>query len=114
MLTAATFDAAGRQSGVRHTAGGTESQRFAYSYDNSGRRTSVVEADGDRVTWSSLRQAQGDRAGRVTREQRSGTNAYDTTYTYDAIGSQLTMVRGTAATTYTYNAGDQMAVLRWQ
>jgi YD repeat-containing protein len=51
-LTTATFDAAGRQEGIRHTAGGTELQRFAYSYDNSGRRTGVVEADGDGVTWT--------------------------------------------------------------
>jgi YD repeat-containing protein len=42
-LTTATFDAAGREAGIRHTAGGTELQSFAYSYDNSGRRTGVVE-----------------------------------------------------------------------
>jgi len=41
-VTTATFDAAGRQTGVRHSKNGTQLQSFAYSYDNSGRRTGVV------------------------------------------------------------------------
>ena len=81
-MTTVTFHVAGRLTGMRHTGGGSELQRFAYSYDNSGRRTGVVEASGDRVTWTH------DLARRLTREHPSicrfaptqderGTNAYD-------------------------------------
>ncbi|MBD3177878.1 MAG: hypothetical protein GF320_22115 [Armatimonadia bacterium] len=55
-------------------------QRFDYSYDTANRRTGVTEANGDVVTWTL------DDAGRLTREQRSGTNAYDITYTMDGVG----------------------------
>ena len=42
---------------------------FAYAYDRGGSRTSVLEAGGDRVTWTY------DDANRLTREQRSGASA---------------------------------------
>jgi len=103
-VTTATFDAAGRQTGVRHSKNGTQLQSFAYSYDNAGRRTGVVEGNSDRVTWTY------DLAGKLTREQRSGTNAYDTTYAYDPVGNRLTMLTGGVTTTYSYNAGDELTV----
>ena len=103
-VTTATFDAAGRQTGMRHSKNGTQLQSFAYSYDNSGRRTGVVEGGGDRVTWTY------DLAGKLTREQRSGTNAYDITYAYDPMGNRLTMLTGGVTTTYSYNAGDELTV----
>ena len=45
-------------------------------------RTSVVETNGDRVTWTY------DDTYQLTREQRSGANAYDTKFTYDALGTR--------------------------
>jgi RHS repeat-associated protein len=100
--TTATFDAAGRQTGIRHAKGGTELQRFAYSYDDASRRTGVTEANGDVVTWTL------DGAGRLTREQRSGANAYDITYTMDGVGNRLTKETGGVTTTYTLDAADQL------
>ncbi len=63
-----------------------------------------MEASGDRVTWTY------DAVGRLTREQRAGTTAYDGAFTYDAVGNRLTALTGGTAYTYTYNAADQMTV----
>jgi len=57
-----------------------------------------VENGGDRVTWTY------DNTNQLTREQRSGTNAYDITYTYDVVGNQPTKLTGGVTTTSTYDA----------
>jgi YD repeat-containing protein len=44
---------------------------FAYDYDAACNRTGVLESGGDRVTWTY------DATDRLTREQRSGSSAYD-------------------------------------
>lgn len=75
---------------------------FTYSYDTIGNRTGVQEANGDLVTWSY------DNTYQLTREQRSGANAYDTTYTYDPVGNRLTKVEGGATTTYCYDQANQI------
>ena len=75
---------------------------FLYSLDNVGNRTGVTEANGDLVTWSY------DDTYQLTREQRSGANAYDITYTYDPVGNRLTKIEGGATTTYSYDAANQI------
>jgi len=75
---------------------------FTYSYDAAGNRTEVQEANADRVTWSY------DDAGQLTRERRSGANAYDITYTYDEVGNRLTKVDSDATTTYSYDRANQL------
>jgi len=97
------YDAAGRIASVRNL----KSDRsvlsvFNYSYDAGGNRTGVQEANGDRVTWSY------DATNQLARERRSGTNAYDVTFTYDAAGSRLTRLEGGTTTTYSYDAANQL------
>ena len=75
---------------------------FAYEYDAAGNRTSVLESGGDRVTWTY------DAANRLTRERRSGASAYDTTYTYDALGNRLVKEASGARTTSTYDLANQL------
>jgi RHS repeat-associated protein len=75
---------------------------FTYSYDSIGNRTSQAEANGDLVTWSY------DETYQLTREQRSGDNAYDTTFTYDGVGNRLTQVASGASTTYAYDAANEL------
>ena len=100
-----TYDSTARTTGVRHTkADGTLLAGYEYSYNNAGIPTGVVEGNGDRVTWSY------DSVYRLAREQRSGTNAYDLTYTWDGAGNRLTKLASGATTTYTYNAGDALTV----
>jgi len=47
---------------------GTTISSFEYSYDGVGNRMGVVEANGDRVTWTY------DSTYQLTRERRWGTN----------------------------------------
>jgi len=63
----------------------------------------VVEADGSMVSWSY------DPTYQLTNEQRSGSNAYNITYSYDAVGNRLTLVNGGAVTTSTYNSANELA-----
>jgi RHS repeat-associated protein len=84
------------------TLGGTTLSSFAYVLDAVGNRTRVVEADGARVTWSY------DSSYQLTRERRSGANAYDVTYSYDAAGNRRTMLSGGVTTTYTCDAANQL------
>jgi YD repeat-containing protein len=78
------YDAAGRMTAVRNL----KSDRsvisiFTHSYDAIGNRSGVAEANGDLVTWSY------DEAYQLTREQRSGDNAYDTTFSYSLVSQEL-------------------------
>jgi YD repeat-containing protein len=75
---------------------------FAYDYDAAGNRTAVLESGGDRTTWTY------DTTNRLTREQRSGTAAYDTTYTYDGLGNRLVKDTSGAKTTSTYDLANQL------
>jgi len=82
-LAETDYDAAGRISALRNL----KSDRsvlsiFTYTYDNAGNRTAVVEANGDRVTWSY------DGIYQLTAEERSGDNGYAVVYTYDGDGKR--------------------------
>jgi len=77
---------------------------FTYSYDDAGNRTGVVEADGDRVTWSY------DEINQLTLEARSGANAYGLEYTYDAVGNRLTQFNGAATISYSYDVANQLTL----
>jgi YD repeat-containing protein len=69
-------------------------QQLDYRYDNSGNRNVMIEGGGSaRVTWSY------DKQNQLTGENRTGTNAYRQTYTYDAGGNRtLKNIGGTRTT----------------
>ena len=54
------------------------------------------------MTWSY------DNLYQLKNERRSGTNAYNITYSYDPVGNRLTMVNGGVATTSTYDAANEL------
>jgi RHS repeat-associated protein len=62
----------------------------------------VVTASRDRGTWSY------DGIYQLVREQRSGTNSYDVSYSYDALGNRLMKLDGGVATTYSYDGANQL------
>jgi RHS repeat-associated protein len=82
---------------------GTVISSFAYAYDQTINKTLAIEADGVRVTWSY------DKTYQLTREQRSGANAYDTTYSYDAAQNRRLKIDSGARTTYTCDATNQLS-----
>jgi RHS repeat-associated protein len=65
----------------------------------------VIEADGTRVTWSY------DNLYQLTRERRSGTHAYDITYTYDLARNRKTTLENSVRTTYVYDTVSQLKYL---
>ncbi len=94
---------AGRLTGVsnRKSTGDTVSS-FAYSYDQAGNRTGVVEAGDVRTTWAY------DHTYQLTHEHRSGHYAFNVTYTYDAAGNRLLEEDSGARTTCAYDAANQL------
>ncbi|MFO0812018.1 MAG: hypothetical protein U0796_02300 [Gemmatales bacterium] len=98
-----SYDAADRLTTLANVrADGTYVSKYDYAYDNTMNKTRVIEADADRVTWSY------DTTYQLTRERRSGANAYDTTYTYDAAQNRRLMIDSGARTTYTCDAVNQL------
>lgn len=77
---------------------------FDYSYDNTVNRTRVIEAGGPVVTYSY------DATYQLTRERRSGANAYDLTHVWDAAGNRAVKIDGGTRTTGSYDEANQ---LRW-
>jgi YD repeat-containing protein len=69
---------------------------FAYQYDKTTHRTGVIEASGDRVTWTY------DNAYQLTHEQRSGVNSYNVTHTFDPAGSRIIKDTG-SRTSFVYD-----------
>ena len=70
---------------------------FSYVLDAVGNRQRVVESTGNRVTWTY------DKTYQLTNEQRSGSNGYNITYTYDPVGNRLVLINGGVRTTSSYD-----------
>ncbi len=63
----------------------------------------MIEGGGSaRVTWSY------DKQNQLTGENRTGTNAYRQTYTYDTGGNRTLKNIGGTRTTYSYDAANQL------
>jgi len=100
-----SYDDAGRQTRVVNLKSDNSTlSTFLYTLDNAGNRTAALEASGDRVTYSY------DSAYQLTRERRSGANAYDVTYSYDPVGNRLTKLEGGVTTSYSYDEASQLTV----
>ena len=75
------------------TSTNTTLSSFSYALDAVGNRKHVVESTGNRVTWTY------DNTYQLKNEQRSGSNSYNITYTYDAVCNRLTEINGGVRTT---------------
>ena len=84
MVVSHTFDAAGRETLLENRkADGTGLAIFTNTYDPVSNRLTVLELDGTRCTFGY------DATYQLTLEQRSGANAYNTSYVYDPLGNRL-------------------------
>lgn len=68
-----------------------------------GNPTSVVEADGNRVTWTY------DSIYQLKRETHTGTGACTLTHNYDPVGNRTAQADGPYITTSTYDAANQLS-----
>ena len=84
------------------TSTNTTLSSFSYALDAVGNRMHVVESTGNRVTWTY------DNTYQLKNEQRSGSNCYNITYTYDPVGNRLTEINGGVRTTSTYDAANEL------
>ena len=98
-----TYDLASRLLGVANLSPtGSTLSSFAYTLDAVGNRLSVVEATGERVTWTY------DNTYQLVNEQRSGSNSYNITYTYGPRGNRQVLINGGVRTTSSYNAANEL------
>ena len=83
---------------------GPEGQISSYDYTlgPAGNRKKIVEHNGDVCEYEY------DKLYRLTRESRTGDNAYWIEYTYDAFGNRTEMNTGGMTTTYTYDHNDRL------
>jgi YD repeat-containing protein len=85
---------------------GTTLSSFRDTWDAANNRTARTESSGILVTWSY------DNTYQLLRERRSGANAYDVTYTYDAAGNRGTKLEGGTRSTYTYDSANQLSTAK--
>ena len=82
--------------------GATKLSDFAYTYNTSGRKSSVVTLDGT-INYTY------DAAGQITSEVKTGSGAYQQAFEYDSAGNRTKFVKDGITRTYTYNAANQLA-----
>lgn len=75
---------------------------FAYTHDKVGNRKTMTLANGDAITYTY------DEIYQLTSEIRTGTSAYNISWTYDEVGNRLTQLKDSVQTTYTYNDANQL------
>ncbi len=101
------FDAAGRNTLLdARTSAGVGLAIYSASYDPVGNRLAVQELDGTLVTYAY------DAAYQLTKDQRSGANAYNNSFTFDPAGNRLTRSASGSLANYTSNAADQLTLVQ--
>jgi RHS repeat-associated protein len=102
-LTTNVYDAGSQKTRlINASSAGAIVNRFTYSYDNAGNRTSVVESSGDRTTWTY------DATYQLKHEKRTGGTAFDVTYSYDPAGNRTWQIDSGTRTTYAFDAANQL------
>ncbi len=99
------YDALDRLTSIDQHLGAATIASYVYTLDPSGNRLSVTEADGSSFQWT---YDDAYRLSSETRRDASNAVAYQTDFTYDAVGNRLTQTDGGVAMQYTYNDLDQL------
>ncbi len=79
--------------------------QFSYTYNSDGLRSQVSETLGAQTATVTYTY---DALHRLKDEVRTGADAYENHFTYDAAGNRLTWNDGVSTTTYTYDAADRL------
>ncbi len=99
VLSTRTYDNASRLTSLVNVKGGNTLSSYAYTMDNVGNRTQVVDQNGT-TTYNY------DPLYRLTSVTYPGPST--TSYTYDAAGNRLTMTSGGSTTSYTYDNANEL------
>jgi len=106
VVTNYSYDVRNRLIGVTHSVGtNAPFESFQYTLGPSGKRLSVLEANGTKTTWTY------DPAYRLTEEDvanGSGIPVSTTSFAYDAAGNRTAVTRNGTTIHYQYNALDQL------
>jgi RHS repeat-associated protein len=106
MAVSHTYDATGRETLLENrAAAGTALAVFTATYDAVGNPQAWQELDGVRVTYGY------DEIYQLINEQRSGANAYNTTYGYDGAGNRTLKNDSGQLTTYALNAASELVLV---
>jgi RHS repeat-associated protein len=99
VVSATTYDAAGRTTAVNHTLAANTLQGFTYNLDAAGNRTGVTSTAGsESYTLDAL--------SRITNVSYPGGSSVS--YTYDHNGNRLTKTAGGTTSSYTYDAAGEL------
>ena len=95
------YDATGRETLLQNiSAAGVAQAVFTNAYDALDRRLSVIELDNTRCSFSY------DASSQIINEQRTGANAYNTTYQWDPLGNRLVENASGSLTTRTFDSAN--------
>jgi YD repeat-containing protein len=101
-----TFNAADELTSLVHKKSDTTTlSQFTYSYNSDRLRSQVNETLGSQTATVTYTY---DALHRLTDEVRTGADAYENHFTFDAAGNRLTWNDGFGTTTYTYDAADRL------
>jgi YD repeat-containing protein len=91
---------------VNKKSDATVLSQFTYSYNSDGLRSQLSETLGSQTATVTYTY---DALHRLKDEVRTGADASENHFTYDAAGNRLTWNDGFGTTTYTYDAADRLA-----
>jgi len=106
MQTTYEYDSRNRIINIAHTnSSGDVLQSFAYTLNDKGYRTKIVEHSGREVayTYNEVEQLTSE-----TITNDANNNNTTTTFTYDLVGNLLSKTIDQATTEYSYNSNDQL------
>ena len=101
-----TWDAAGRETLIENRDKNGVGQFIASNtYSVTNNRLTVLELDGTRVTFGY------DAHSQLISEARSGANAYNTSYVWDANGNRIKQYESGVLTTRLFNAANELTLV---
>ena len=90
---------------INFAPGGAVNSRFDYTYDDLGRRSSMITLDG---TWTYSYDATGQLTHAVFASNNpANISNQDLGYEYDAVGNRVQTIQNGAVTNYTVNGQNQ-------
>ncbi|GJM09837.1 MAG: hypothetical protein DHS20C11_21130 [Lysobacteraceae bacterium] len=97
------FDTRNRTTHIEHRdAGDNLIDRYIYSYDDNGQRSSLTTADGTTETYVY------DNLRRLVNATRIGNNPFNISYSYDLVGNRTSIDRDGVFESYVYDDNDRL------